>query len=225
MKYGVVKNGKILFKYAFKEDQSEALAAVKNSVAMPLEESPGKGAVKFVLQADKIVMQYDKYEEFVVKFGSNEPVEISDKAKEFLLKHFAEAQKQVKRDKVFQTQWRISNAELKKMRKLVWERWGQYIGDFIASKATSGDDNEDDGISFNDLILYSFFEGNWPIQSKNGKTKLGNGAINRMKGEIREALILKREAVELACIPTEPTVAAWVLAVENSAKWVMDGIV
>lgn len=225
MKYGVVKNGKILFKYAFKEDQSEALAAVKNSVALPLEESPGKGAVKFVLQADKIVMQYDKYEEFVVKFGAQEPVEVSDKAKEFLLKHFGDAQKQVKRDKVFQTQWRIGNAELKKMRKLVWERWEQYVTEFIASKFTAGDDNEDDGVSFNDLILHSFFNGDWPIQSKNGRQAMNQGQINRAKGEMREALVLKREAVEFACMPQDPTVPAWTLAIENSAKWVLDGVV
>lgn len=161
--------------------------------------------------------------EYYVKFGTNDPVAISNKARDFLEANFADAKVVDAVGRVRKIRWRLGNPELKRMRRLVWEKWSQYIGDFIASRVTSGDDNEDDGVSFNDLILHSFFTGDWPIQSRNGKTKLGATAINRIKGEIREALILKREAVELACIPIEPTVAAWTLAVENSAKWVMDG--
>jgi len=224
MRYGVVKNGKVLFKYGFLEDQSANVAKVKNSVALPLEELPGKGAVTFVVLADKITMQYEKHEEFCVKFGSNETVEISDKAKEFLEKHFTEAQKQEKRGKVFQTQWKIGNPEFKKMRKLVWERWDKYLSEFISSKLTYDEANEDDGVSLNDLVLHSFF-GDWPIQGKNSKRALKPSEINRIKNEVKASLVAKRAEVELACITEEQTVPAWLASVEATALWVLDGIV
>jgi hypothetical protein len=162
--------------------------------------------------------------EYYVKFGSQDPVAINAKTKAFLEAYFMDALIVDEQGRTRKNRWRIGNAELKRMRKLVWERWEKYVGDFVVSKVTSDDENADDGVSFNDLVLHSFFDGNWPIQNKNGKTKLGNAAINRIKGEIRDALIAKREAVELACIPVDSTGPVLLTALDNSALWVLDGV-
>lgn len=223
MKYGVVKNGKLLLKYAFKEDQSEALAKVKNSTAVPLEESSGKGAVTYVLQADKITMTFEKHEEFFVKFGSLDAVEVSDTARKFLEKFFSDAMKQTKNGKIFRYQWKLGNPELKTMRRLVWDRWDRYLSEFIASKFTYDDGNDEDGVSFADLTMYSFFGEGWPIQNKNGKRPLSNAEITRIKNEVKASLIAKRNAVEAACTTDTQTVAAWLAALEGSAKWILNG--
>jgi hypothetical protein len=161
--------------------------------------------------------------EYYVKFGSQDPVVVNAKTKAFLEAHFIDALVIDEQGRTRKNRWRMGNPELKRMRKLVWERWEKYVGEFVVSKVTSDDENADDGVSFNDLVLHSFFEGDWPIQSKNGKTKLGIAAINRIKGEIRDALIAMRDSVELTCIPTDATGPVLLAALDNSAEWVLDG--
>jgi hypothetical protein len=51
MKYGIVKDGKILYKYGFKETQ----ANIPGGILLPVEEATGKGKSSFAIVSGKIV--------------------------------------------------------------------------------------------------------------------------------------------------------------------------
>lgn len=88
MKYGVVKDGKILYKYGFKEQHSSLPAG---AVVLPLQEQTGKGKVTFVVQADKIVTQIEPNESKRLKLGKTMILEgMSDFVWEYLEKYWKE---------------------------------------------------------------------------------------------------------------------------------------
>jgi hypothetical protein len=160
--------------------------------------------------------------EYYVKFGTQAPVAINEKTRSFLDGNFSDALVVDEQGRTRKNRWKIGNPELKRMRKLVWERWDKYLGEFIEQKITSDEENDQDGISLHDLILYSFFE-SWPIQGKNGKSKLKPVEITRIKNEVKTQLIEKRAAVELACIPADNTGPVLLATLNSTALWVMDG--
>lgn len=225
MKYGVVKNGKILYKYAFKEDQSAALAKEKTAIALPLEETQGQGIVSFVLGANKITMQFKQYEKHTVSFDNLVFLDISAKAKEFLEKTLVGSMNTEKVNGVFRHSWLIGVQEKKKIRKAVWKKWDDYVSDFLASKATKNEENDDDGISMNDLILNSFLGTDWPIQGKTGRKALKNSDIVKIKGEMKTSLMQKRSKIETLCITDVQANEAQLAAIEAAASWVLEGVI
>ena len=160
--------------------------------------------------------------EFYVKFGTQDPVLIGAQTRSFLDGHFKDALIVDEQGRTRKNRWKIGNPELKRMRKLVWERWDKELGEFIEQKITSDEENAQDGISLHDLILYAFFD-SWPLQGKNGKRALKAVEITRIKNEVKAQLIAKRDAVELACIPADNTGPVLLAALDATARWVLTG--
>jgi hypothetical protein len=223
MKYGVVKNGKVLFKYGFLEDQSANIAKVKNSVALPLEELPGKGAVTFVVLADKITMQYEANEECLLKLFTFEPFTVSETMQAFLSKHFKDSEKVKKVGKKEVRTFTLRTQEFKVLREKVWARWRVFTSEFIDTKFAFDDDNSESGISLTDLILYNFFGNDWPIQTKTGKRPLSNAGITQIKNEIKQTLKDKRDLVESKCMPATNDMQGYWTALAGSEAWIERG--
>jgi hypothetical protein len=183
------------------------------------------------LQANQIiVIEYDGFvcsevvitKEWYVKFGQNEPQAISDKAKDFLERHFASSKNEDVTGATRKTRYRLGNAELKGMRKLVWERWSEFVADYVSKKFATDEDNDESGISLADLTLLAFFGDDWPVQAKSGKKPLSKAAIDKIKLDTKAVLKAKRDAVEASCIPTQNTPAHLLGCLEATASWVMD---
>jgi hypothetical protein len=223
MKYGVVKNGKVLFKYGFLEDQSANIAKVKNSVALPLEEVPGKGAVTFVVLADKITMQYEANEECLLKLFTFEPFAVSETMQAFLNKHFKDSEKVTRQGKKEVRRFTLRTQEFKVLREKVWARWRVFTSEFIDTKFAFDDDNSESGISLTDLILYNFLGNDWPIQTNTGKRPLSNAAITQIKNEIKQTLKDKRQLVESKCMPATNDMQGYWTALQGSEAWIERG--
>jgi hypothetical protein len=223
MKYGVVKNGKVLFKYGFLEDQSANVAKVNNSVALPLEELPGKGAVTFVVFADKITMQYEANEECLLKLFTFEPFAVSPTMQAFLSKNFKDAEKVTRQGKKEVHTFTLKKPEFKVLREKVWDRWRVFTAEFIETQFAFDDESSESGISLTDIILYNFFGNDWPIQTKTGKRPLNNGEITQVKNDIKQVLKDKRQLVESKCMPATNDLAGYVAALTGSEAWIERG--
>ncbi len=223
MKYGVVKNGKVLFKYGFIEDQSANVAKVNNSVALPLEELPGKGAVTFVVLADKITMQYEANEECLLKLFTFEPFAVSPTMQAFLNKHFKDSEEVKKEDKKEVHTFKLAKQEFKVLREKVWARWRAFTGEFIETQFVFDNESNASGISLTDLILYGFLGDDWSIQTETGKRPLNNGEITQVKNDIRQVLKDKRDLVEIKCVPATNDLAGYVAALTASEAWIERG--
>ena len=159
--------------------------------------------------------------EYYVRFDDDEPVLVSNKARDFLEAHFQDAKNIDENGRVRKNRWRIRNPEWKHMRRLVWNRWDTYIGEVLSDRFMFDDEGDNTGVSTNDLILHSFF-GDWPIQAKNGKRVLTPQEIAAAKEELKSSLLIQRNLIGAKCLPTNETSATRLRCLEATADWVMD---
>jgi len=225
MKYGVVKDGKILYKYGFKEQHGPL---PQGATLLPVNEASGKGKVTFAIVGSAILATVTPGESKRLKLGKTMILEnMSDFVWEYLEKYWKENKSNRWEGSLEITEWDMTKKPWAITRKELvghaWTRYGAWVKEQLLTAFTYNDANEPCGVLLEDVVMFLALGNDYPVQPIGAESPLSNAQLNQAKTEFKQRISAKRQGIENAIKVNGTGAAAYRTAFEGLAKYVMRG--
>lgn len=124
------------------------------------------------------------------------------------------------------TLYTLQESHRREWQKMVWDKWAEYMQDYIETKSAGDETNSATGVRLNDLLMASFLgTDQWAIQPITAGAPLTGTALSVFIADLKEALTTKYNAVRVACIVTTVEQAECEAALYHTANFIMRNII
>jgi hypothetical protein len=120
----------------------------------------------------------------------------------------------------------LQESHRREWQKMVWDKWAEYMQDYIETKSAGDETNSATGVRLNDLLMASFLgTDQWAIQPITAGAPLTGTALSVFIADLKDALTAKYTAVRAACIVTTVEQAECEAALYHTANFIMRNII
>lgn len=145
---------------------------------------------------------------------------------EFFEAKFPNIKTVTKQGNEYVTLYTLQESHRREWQKMVWDKWEQYMKDYIETKSTSDETMSATGVRMNDLLMTSFLGvGQWAIQPVTAGAPLTGQALDDFVVQLKTTLTAKYNAVKHVCIVTTVEQAECEAALYHTANFIMRNII
>ena len=124
------------------------------------------------------------------------------------------------------TLYTLQESHRREWQKMVWDKWAEYMQDYIETKSAGDETNSATGVRLNDLLMASFLgTDQWAIQPITAGAPLTGTTLSVFIADLKDALTAKYNAIRTACIVTTVEQAECEAALYHTANFIMRNII